>query len=69
MSRDVEITVDLNRPRLGARTLYPVKVDWPELQLTENQIVANAFARANGEDVPFPDQSIFTVSVRFVGDE
>ena len=40
-----------------------IVVDWPELQLTEAQILANAVAWANGEATPFPDPSILAVRV------
>lgn len=48
---------------VGARAVIPVKVDWPELRLTENQIVANAIARAAGGDHPFPDRSFIEVII------
>ncbi len=45
----------------GLALLYPVVVDWPELQLTEGQIVANSLALASGQPAPYPDLSIITV--------
>lgn len=47
----------------GAFLCQPVKVGWPELQLTEEQIMANAIALAWGRDAPFRDKSIFEVRV------
>lgn len=40
---------------------FAVEVDWPELRLTEDQMLANAVAAANGEARPFPYNRIFTV--------
>jgi hypothetical protein len=51
---------------LGTCVEFAVAVDWPELQLTEEQIVANAIACANGQRDPYPDLSIFTVRVPYV---
>lgn len=48
---------------LGARAVVPVKVDWPELRLTLDQITANAVADLNGEPRPFPDHSIFYIEI------
>lgn len=47
----------------GARVRVPVKVGWPELQLNEAQVVANAVALAAGDPTPFPDPSIFIVVI------
>lgn len=47
---------------LGRSLVVPVRVDWPELQLTEAQIVANAVARANGQPAPHPEP-IITVEI------
>ena len=51
----------------GVAAIIPVKVDWPELRLTDDQIVANAVAMADGADPPFPDHSFFTVRVERPG--
>lgn len=56
----------LRGPVDGVCLEVPVKVDWPELQLTEEQVVANAVAVACGQPAPFPDLSIFSVRVPFV---
>lgn len=48
----------------GAYAVIPVLVDWPELRLTEEQVLANAIAHANGEDTPFPDPSYIEVRIR-----
>lgn len=42
----------------GRRTCLPVKLNWPELQLTSDQIAANAVARANKQPEPYPDLSL-----------
>ena len=39
----------------------PVAVDWPELKLTESQMLENAMATAAGLDRPHQDPSIFTI--------
>jgi hypothetical protein len=52
-------------PFLGTHIEFSVCVDWPELQLTEDQIVANAVAWAAGQEPPYPDHSIFMVSVPY----
>jgi len=43
-------------------------VDWPELQLTEEQTLAlaNAIAAANGQPAPYPDWSLFAVELERV---
>jgi hypothetical protein len=57
-------------PALAGNCLvFAVSVDWPELRLTEDQIVANAVARVAGvagAEPPYPDHSIFTVTLPFV---
>ena len=51
----------------AGRALHvPVVVDWPELQLTETEIVTNAVARASGMAEPFPDRSIITIELPYV---
>ncbi len=52
-------------PIQGARLEFAVHVNWPELRLTEDQIVTNAVARAAGQPEPYPDHSIFSVVVPF----
>jgi hypothetical protein len=47
----------------GAAVEFAVKVNWPELQLTENQQMANTLARVSGSPEPFPDHSIFSVVI------
>ena len=47
----------------GHSIAVPVKVSWPELQLTEAQIVANEIARVQGRDAPYPDKSFINVVV------
>lgn len=48
---------------VGVCLSIPVKVDWEELQLTEEQVLANSFAMVNDKDIPYPDKSIFCVKV------
>lgn len=47
----------------GARACVPVVVDWPELRLTMDQIVANAVAKLDGQPEPFPDHSFINVEI------
>lgn len=60
----VQLTSDA--PTGGNCVVFPVKVDWPELQLTEDQMLANAAARACGQPPPHEDRSIFTVRLPLV---
>ena len=50
-------------PINGTAVSIPVVVDWPELQLTDDQIAANGIAKANGEPEPFPNHAIFDVVI------
>ena len=50
-------------PIEGTCVEFAVSVNWPELRLTEAQVIANAIARAQGHDEPFPDHSIFAVTL------
>lgn len=47
----------------GTHVLLPVRVDWPELRLTEEQILANAAALAFGKEQPYPNNQIFFVQI------
>lgn len=47
----------------GTCVVVPVKVGWPELQLTEEQKLANAIARANDAEPPYPDLSMIEVRI------
>lgn len=47
----------------GLHAVIPVIVDWPELRLTRDQILANAVADADGQPRPFPNQAIFAVVI------
>lgn len=47
----------------GRNLVFPVKVGWPELQLTGEQILSNSFALDDGEPPPYPDRSIFQIVV------
>lgn len=53
-------------PVAGTCLEFAVAVDWPELQLTEAQMIANAIALANGQRDPYPDLSIFSVTVPYL---
>ena len=46
---------------VGSHAVVVVKVDWPEVRLTHNQVLANAFAKADGRPEPFPDHSFVEV--------
>lgn len=48
----------------GVALSVPVIVGWPELRLTEEQVMANAWARAGNEPEPFPDHSLFEIRIR-----
>ena len=48
---------------LGSHVVGAVAVDWPELRLTEAQIIANAIALASGQPTPYPDPSIITIEI------
>jgi hypothetical protein len=50
-----------DQPFEGTALVIPVKVDWPELQLSEAQHVANAFASVAGRPTPYPDLTVFSV--------
>lgn len=48
---------------VGRSCVIPVKVGWPELTLTNDQILANAVARDNDEPDPFPDNSYISIEL------
>ena len=52
---------------IGKSLEIPIKVDWEELQLTEEELFANSVAWANGGEIPFPDKSIFCVKIEREG--
>ena len=52
----------INNPH-GRCLLLPVKVGWPELQLTQDQVLANALARVNLSEIPYPDNSFISIEV------
>ena len=54
-------------PYIGASLEFAVSVNWPELMLTESQIIANAIARAYDRPEPFPDHSIFSITIPYLG--
>lgn len=47
----------------GATCILPVKVDWPELRLTLDQITANSLALAAGEEPLFPDHTLINIEI------
>lgn len=53
-------------PISGSVIQAAVCVNWPELQLTETQIIANVMARLDGHPQPFPDHSIFAIELPYV---
>lgn len=42
---------------VGNTAIVPVKLDWPELRLTNHQMLENAYAVADGREAPHPDPS------------
>ena len=56
----------VNGPFIGRVLHMPVHVDWPELQLTEGQVVANSIAFADGEPSPYPNLSMFIIELPYV---
>lgn len=44
--------------------IQPTKVAWPELQLTDGQMIANAWALADDLDIPFPDNSYIQLVIK-----
>jgi hypothetical protein len=56
-----------NGPMGGGRVLeFAVVLDIPELRLTEEQIMANAVALANGQRDVWPDRQIFSIRCEFL---
>ena len=53
-------------PFVGTCLEFAVSVDWPELRLTEEQVMANAIAWAAGKEKPYPDHSIFSVTLPYL---
>jgi len=47
----------------GVSLVIPVLVNWPELQLTEEQRLENAIALVNGEREPHEDNALFEVEI------
>lgn len=67
MTREIHIPTDIIlKARIDSGlpsmcVLYPVCVDWPELRLTEEQVLANILAKLDGYPEPYPDHSIFAI--------
>ena len=53
-------------PYEGRCLRVPVKVDWPELRLTDDQIFANSIAKLDGQPLPYPDNSIFDIELLYL---
>jgi hypothetical protein len=47
----------------GRFAVIPVNLGFPELRLTNDQMLANAVALADGEEQPFPDLNLVSVIV------
>lgn len=63
MSYNIDITDVTTNALTGRRLIIPVKVDWPELRLTESQRITNALCESVGKDPIFPDRSFITVTL------
>ena len=46
---------------LGKALVIPIHVNWPELRLTEEQILANAVAVAYDKEMPYPDPALISL--------
>lgn len=57
---------DSSNPWPGRQVVTPIKVNWPELQLTESQILENALDRANGQPGRHIDRSIIDLSMPYI---
>ena len=59
----------LTEPIQGRAMLFAVQVDWPELRLTEEQVLANAAWAMEPHRTsprPFPDPSVFDIEIPYV---
>ena len=64
MSRIIKLNIhELLKYPEGRRVIVPVTVDWPQLQLNNDQIAANAVARLEGAEPPYPDDSLIFVEI------
>ena len=64
MSRTIKLNIhELLKHPEGSCLILPVKVDWPQLQLDNDQIAANAVARSEGAEEPYPDDSLIIVEI------
>lgn len=68
MMREIEIPLSVIKAAMspdvtGIYAIATVKVDWPELQLTEEQQIANRLAFMAGEQEPYPDHSVFKIRI------
>lgn len=55
--RTIKVKVPAGHP-VGRAWVVPVLVDWPELRLTDDQILANVLAVMDGERPPYPEPFI-----------
>ncbi len=53
-------------PYEGRCIRVPIKVDWPELRLTDDQILANSIARLDGQPLPYSDNSVFDIELSYL---
>lgn len=69
----IEVPADIMRKVLdcdqGRWVLLPVKVPWPELQLTEQQVLENAIDHAHGRSGRHPDPSYIELHFPHLADE
>lgn len=56
-----DIWVALDAP--GLSVVFPVKVSWPELRLTDDQVWENTLAEAAGLRAPHQDHTLFNVRI------
>ncbi|MCU0521434.1 MAG: hypothetical protein MUF84_12160 [Anaerolineae bacterium] len=61
--RQVRLPLLKDVPEGGAYVAVPVLVNWPELEPTEEQMMANMVARVMGREEPYPDHRFFTVLI------
>ncbi len=51
---------------VGRSMIVVVRLDWPQLRLTENQLVQNSVARALGHEPPHPDPALIEIELPYV---
>lgn len=55
----------VNGPRVGRHLVCVLDLGWPELRLTEEQILANAVAIAYGDEPPFPNKNLVALELPY----